>query len=187
MTKKYPRKQKWILTPSVAFGLCLALTCGASFFSYYSARVENSGRFDRALSTFVSTLRARMIVYTNALTYTRNLFHVKQDLSAQDFETFVSEMGLRENFSGIQTLGYVERMSYRRARQLLKSMNLPLSESLIDSKREEVDMIRFAVRLHSSSVAVPGVDVGASAERKEAMSCENVAEKACAGRLDPLF
>ena len=156
-----------ILTPFVAFGLCLALTVGASFFAFESAKVENAGRFERAIGAFNDTLRSRMTVYTNALIYTRNLFHVKPDLREDEFNRFVQEMALRENFPGIQTLGFIERMN---------------------SGGVEKDIVRYVSVLNSgTTVSVKGVDLGVSPQRKEAMNdARDSGEPAASDRVNPM-
>lgn len=159
-----------ILTPVLAFALCLALTVGATFFAFQSAKTENAGRFDRAIIGFRDTLRNRMIVYTNALIYTRNLFNVKPDLTEDEFRQFVSQMALRENYPGIQTVGYVRRMPVAAAREAIKKMKFPdgLPPQITDD-RETADIVMYMERVGTNSATVLGLDMSASPERKEAM------------------
>ena len=164
------KKPSLLLTPLLAFGLCMLLSFGAAFFAFQSAQTENRSRFDRTLITFSDLLSNRMTIYTNALIYCRNLFAVKESLTAEDFRAFVSEMHLQENYPGIHTLGYVARVDRKGAERIIAETGVSLEDVILDESRTEFDIVRFLEVINTTPSRVLGVDLGASTERKEAMN-----------------
>lgn len=158
------------LNATYAFSLCIALTLGATYFAYRSSQIENAGRFDRTVSSVANTLKNRMTIYINALFYTRNLFDTKEDLSRAEFRNFVLGMRLDENFPGIQTMGYVERLSRAEATTILKEMRKPVSWAGMEPGSNEIDLVVYFEQLVDSNSSVLGKDIGVTRERKEAMN-----------------
>lgn len=158
------------LNATYAFALCMALTLGATYFAFKSSQLENSSRFDRIVTNVTNTLRNRMTVYINAILYTRNLFDIKPDLSREDFSNFVRGMRLRENFPGIQTMGYIERLSRADAKTRLKQMGLTLDDAQSSPDAQELDIVIYFERLTESSAKILGRDLGTSDERKKTMN-----------------
>lgn len=148
----------------------MALTLGASYFAYRNSNLENMRRFDRAVSNLSSTLHSRMMVYVNALMHTRNLFRIKPDLSREEFHDLIHGMQLEQNVPGIQTMGYIERLSREQAARRLAEMGKTLEDAQVLPGAKEIDLVVFFERISNISSAVLGKDLGASRERKEAMN-----------------
>ncbi|MBX3022119.1 MAG: CHASE domain-containing protein [Bdellovibrionales bacterium] len=170
LTQKRPFFPR-LLTPAVAFGLCLALTVGATYFALFSARAENLGRFERGVANFVTSLRSRMNIYTNAVVYTRNLFDIHPDLTMEEFRRFVQGMELRQNYPGIQTLGYAERMTVPQADRRLKALKIvPELRNWGEDSKATVYPILYLERLHPTSTNnASGANLAATPERRAAM------------------
>lgn len=158
------------LTAIYVFSLCMALTMGASYFAYRSSQLENRARFDRSIVNMSNALRNRMTIYTNALLYTRNLFDIKEQLTHQEFKKFVRGMRLTENFPGVQSMGYVARLTSKQAQKYLAKSKKTLDDAKVIPGSNEIDLIIFFEKLAESSSTVLGVDIGTSLERKQAMN-----------------
>lgn len=170
MAENLSKVKSPILTPVIAFGLCLALTVGGTFFAFLSAQNENAGRFERSIGAFQDTLKNRMTIYTNAIVYTRNLFNVKPNLTEHEFHDFVARMHLRENYPGIQTLGYVQKMSLGQARSFLHHIGESEQASGLDHETsDDAEIVRYVEILNPQSAHVLGLDLSASAARRQAM------------------
>ncbi len=147
----------------------MSLTLGATFFAARNAETENRARFDRAIGNFVEVLTSRMTVYTNALVYSRNLFSMKPSLTMKEFQRFIVDMELRENFPGIQTLGYVARVGRGEAERYGKEAGLDEPLRRLDPDRHEFDIVRHVERINVATSRVLGVDLSRSPERRRAM------------------
>jgi signal transduction histidine kinase len=158
-----------MLSPIGAFVFCLLMTTITSLLAYQTAQMENRTRFDRAVGSFVNTLKNKMTAYTNSLIATRNLFHVKPNLSEKEFNLFVSEMGIKENFPGIQSMGYIEQVSEPHAKSTVKKMGLPLKRARFTPDESTVSLIRYSFNLQDTSISARGIDMGATEVRRVAM------------------
>lgn len=183
----HTRKKPMIFPPGMAFAFCMALTVGASFFAYTSGLTENRLRFDRAISTFNETLSARMAIYTNALQYTRNLFSVRPNLSEKEFRDFVRAMGLRENYPGIQTLGYVVRVGSQEAKKIARENGLTPEQAGIDEISSEFDIVKYFEMILETDARIKGVNLSSSAARRVAMDqARDMGQPVVSDRVLPL-
>ncbi len=137
--------------------------------AYKIAKVENATRFDRAVNTFVSTLQNRMTVYSMALVGARNLMQIEKDVSAKQFETFLIQMGIKENFPGIQAIGYVERLSIQESRRRLKSMGLPFEYAQTPPGSSAASLTRYSVGFQQGATRTTGLDMGVTKDLRAAM------------------
>ncbi len=158
-----------LLSPTLAFFLCLILTSASAFWAYRSSVAENTGRFERAVGSFSNTLKSRMTLYTNALISTRNIFDLKPNLSREEFSRFVSGMRLRESAPGIQSVGYVERVSGQQARKIISKLKLTSGVPVINFKKSELDLVVYVERIQPTSTTVVAMDLSESPARKAAM------------------
>lgn len=126
-------------------------------------------RFDRTVANITNALRNRMTVYMNAILYTRNLFEIKPNLTQKDFSNFVGGMELAQNFPGIQTIGYVERSTRFQAKKRLRELHSNIENMTDGDPNEILDFILFLEQMQPNAAASIGINLGASAERKEAM------------------
>lgn len=170
-----------------AFLLSMTLTAGATYFAIESSRLENRARFERTVANVVNTLKIRMTIYTTALITTRNLFDIKPNLSQSDFSTFIERMNLQEIAPGIQSIGYVERLSTVDAAKKLKSLNSNFEAAGSLTGATEHDLITLYQQILDGSTAFQGMDLASSAERKKSMNeARDTGFPVATGRVRPM-
>ncbi|MBX3019157.1 MAG: CHASE domain-containing protein [Bdellovibrionaceae bacterium] len=165
---KYER-ERMLLSPAVVFVLCSLFTVLAWFVASLLSTAENSARFDRSALSLHYAFKNRMNVYTNALVYTRNLFQLKPDLSADEFRQFVRGMNLKAEYPGITVMGYVRR--YSRAQLLQTLPRLPENaRAVLDVAKDDYDVVVYAESLVEQAGNALGMDLSTSLPRYEAMN-----------------
>lgn len=168
-TLRQIERQRRFFSPLVVCTFCAALTTLAWFAAHRASSSENNARFERSASSVLFSFKSRMSFYTNALIYTRNLFNLKPDLSSQEFATFVRGMNLKDEFPGIQTVGYVRRFSRSQLLQNLKTLP-PKAQELVREKRDSYDVVVFVESLMAVPTTAIGMDLAVSPERLEKMN-----------------
>ncbi|MBL7545449.1 MAG: CHASE domain-containing protein [Bdellovibrionaceae bacterium] len=162
------KRRSGFYSPKVIFPLCGVFVLLAWSISYYASQTENTTRFERAASSIVYAFKNRMTVYTNALVYTRNLMRLKPDLSHEEFQKFVREMKIKEEFPGIQNIGYVKRMNKHQVRKLLPTLPEGKRKMILD--KDTYDMVIYIEQIVDSATSAIGFDLSTSKTRADAMT-----------------
>lgn len=168
-TLRQIERQRRLFSPLVVCTFCASLTTLAWFAAHRASGSENTARFERSAASVLFSFKSRMSFYTNALIYTRNLFNLKPDLSPGEFATFVRGMNLKDEFPGIQTVGYVRRFSRAQLLQNLKTLP-PRAQDLVREKRDSYDVVVFVESLMAVPTTAIGMDLAVSPERLEKMN-----------------
>ncbi len=95
------------LPTATAIGIGLTLTLIISFLAWKITRNEDYRKFTEVVDEIETPLRSRMIRYQGALIQVKAFF-VSQNLKVtrEEFETYVANMELLENYPGAQGLGF---------------------------------------------------------------------------------
>lgn len=168
-TLRQIERQRRFFSPLVVCAFCAVLTAVAWLAAHRASSSENTARFERSAAAVLFSFKSRMSFYTNALIYTRNLFNLKPDLSPEEFATFVRGMNLKDEFPGIQTVGYIRRYSRNQLMRNLKALP-PRAQELAGQKRDSYDVVIFVESLMAVPTTAIGMDLSVSPERLEKMN-----------------
>lgn len=163
-------RQKRFFSPGLFFILCSVFTLIAWSVADVSSTSENSARFERSANSILLGFKNRMSVYTNAVVYTRNLFALKPDLSKEEFQKFVRGMNLREEFPGIQNIGYVRHFGPRELPAILKKVPPEKADGLKKiAGRPFYDVVLYVESMVDTASTAEGLDLASNSERWTAM------------------
>lgn len=161
---KQIEREKRLFSPFIVFILCAVLTCFAWRVATLSSKAENLARFDRSANSLLYAFKNRMAVYTNALVYTRNLMNLKPDLTDEEFKNFVRGMNLKEEYPGIQSIGYIRRLSSQGLKKMLPSLP-EKAEQILEKKKDSYDVVTIVERVAANSTSAAGIDLSESPVR----------------------
>lgn len=166
--QKYQRERQ-LFSPVVVFGFCTLFTILAWYTSSVLSKSENDARFERSAASLLYAFQNRMSAYTNALIYTRNLFQLKPDLSAEEFRQFAQGMNLRREYPGVTVMGYIRR--YSREDLIVALPRLPeRTRETLEINKDRYDVVVYAESLIPNSPNALGMDLSVSLQRYHAMN-----------------
>jgi signal transduction histidine kinase/CheY-like chemotaxis protein len=166
---KQIEREKRLFSPVIVFILCAVLTCFAWRVATLSSTAENLARFDRSANSLLYAFKSRMAVYTNALVYTRNLMNLKPDLTAEEFKSFVRGMNLKEEYPGIQSIGYIRRLSSQGLKKMLPSLPEKAAQ-ILEKQKDSYDVVTMVERVAANSSSAEGIDLSESPVRLQGMN-----------------
>src|SRR3989338_6368380 len=85
--------------------------------------VDNDARelFEKRTAEVESTFNRRLDVYLTALYSTRGIFGLRQDITAYDWHKYFEKSKVREQYPGMSTIGYIERVKSTEKTKLLEN------------------------------------------------------------------
>ncbi|THF88193.1 PAS domain S-box protein [Deinococcus sp. KSM4-11] len=100
--------QRWASrAPLVVMALVLLLTTAMSLVLAAFVHEQQYNRFERETSAYTEAMTARLAEYERLLYATRAAWQVHPDLlDGPAFKAFVAGLGLRQQYPGVQTVGY---------------------------------------------------------------------------------
>lgn len=97
-------------SPYVGLALSLALTAAVTSYAASAARSRDQLRFQNLVHRDQAILQNRMKTYEALLRGATGLFSSSDDVSQEEFRTFVAGLGLDRHYPGIQGIGFALRV-----------------------------------------------------------------------------
>ncbi|HET9228257.1 MAG TPA: CHASE domain-containing protein, partial [Thermoanaerobaculia bacterium] len=102
------RARPW--SPYVGLALSLALTAAVTSYAASAANSRDQLRFQNLVHRDQAILQNRMKTYEALLRGAKGLFNASDDVSQEEFRTFVQGLGLDRHYPGIQGIGFALRV-----------------------------------------------------------------------------
>ncbi len=158
--------------PILILLLAVAITAMASLLLLRDAWQRDQRRFERYVQQAEARIQERMSTYVALLEAGAALFVASEDVSRQEFATFVARLQVEERYPGIQGIGYSARLAPGERDALLERMRASgITEFHLwpDKPREEVHAIVFLEPLDERNRRALGFDMFSEPVRREAM------------------
>lgn len=166
-------KQRGILKlPYLVLTVTLLSTLGASYLFYQSAKNRDAARFQSEVKSVRATLENKVNIYIAMLKAGRGFMESDTEIDQQEFATFVENLELKKNYSGVQAIGFTKKLQNagQRAELISKmSAGFPRFEAFPPPETEESQAIIFIAPYDESNSRALGYDMSSEPVRREAM------------------
>src|SRR6185437_12595791 len=103
---KFRIQRPWI--PYIIFAITLALTLLTTFYVSRATYTEDRLRFLNAVQDTNTNIETRLQTYIALLRGTAGLFAAEQNVTKDQFTSFIDRLNLGKNYIGTQGIGYVQ-------------------------------------------------------------------------------
>lgn len=173
---RFPRRfaeTAQLIPPYVILFVSILATLAFSYSIFRSTVTETNIRFARLARQVDEEIRHRMERYENALRHVHSYFLASQYVSRAEFRTYVESMNLRENFPGIQGVGYTPRIApaeLHMHEQEVRATDFPDYHVWPTNKREDYFSILYLEPMDWRNKRAIGYDMFTDPSRREAMA-----------------
>ncbi len=101
-------RRSW--TPWLVLALSIVLTVVVTFYASATTKMQDSLRFQNLVQRNQGVLHNRMETYVALLRGATGLFSVSEDVSREEFRSFISSLELDRRYPGIQGVGFALRV-----------------------------------------------------------------------------
>lgn len=150
----------------------LILTTISALYVEISTRTIDRIRFESAVKRTEAKIRDRIDTYVTMLRGTAGLLLVKDDVTRDEFNFFISRYRIEENYKGIQGIGYAARTRPEEVPQLIarqQNQGFPYFKITPETERDEYYPILYLEPLDERNNAAIGFDMFTDETRREAM------------------
>ncbi|PAX51656.1 CHASE domain-containing protein [Brunnivagina elsteri] len=157
------------------YAILLGTLLLTGLFSYYAAiasRTKDSLRFQNEAERTKSDIQNRLNTYVALLHGTSGLFATNQQITKQEFQSYIERLKLRETYPGIQGIGFSTRIISEDTQSLVAYMrNQGISNFTIhpSTARNEYHSIIYLEPLDKRNKAAIGYDMFTEPTRRAAM------------------
>ncbi|MES1240903.1 MAG: CHASE domain-containing protein [Acidobacteriota bacterium] len=167
--------------------LALLVTGTISWYAWSSAETQDRLRFQNLVQKNQAILQNRMETYIALLQGTAGLFEASDDVSREEFRSFVEGLDLRRRYPGIQGIGFSLRVQAEWKEPVTAEMRRSGEAKFRiwpDSPRDDLFPIVYLEPMDRRNRAALGFDMLTSAARREAMErARDTGRPAATGRL----
>ncbi len=174
-------KRKWLyqflspnrqIVPYLVLFSTLLLSAIATYYVESTARNQERLRFDSSIQRTENLIRDHVKTYIALLRAGSGLFAAQEDVDRDEFRAYMERLQLREEYPGIQGIGFTIRLSPSEKDQLINRMQEEgLSNFAIhpDYPRPEYHAIIYLEPLDQRNRAAIGYDMFSEPVRRQAM------------------
>ncbi len=173
--------------PWVALVLSSLLTVAAFYIVKSDSKARALERFDFRRAQIVEAIDERMIAYTQALRGGLALFRASDEVTREDWRTYIGTLNINELYPGIQGMGYaewvrpVDRAAYEAG---IRSEGFPDFAIRPEGEREIYSSIVFLEPFDERNRQAFGYDMFSQETRRRAMElARDSGEVAISGRV----
>lgn len=129
-------------------------------------------RFQNERNRILHEISSRVETYINALTQTRSMFYVSEEVTRSEFETYIQHLDLLQKYPGIQGVGFSQHMTFEEVPRVEKKVR---QDGISNFKvwpahpRPEVFSIVYLEPMNWRNQRALGYDMYTHPVRKEAM------------------
>jgi PAS domain S-box-containing protein len=165
-----PSTRLWV--PYFILLVALLLTLLAAYYVAATTEARDRLRFQNAIQDSADGIKNRLDTYIALLRAGSALFIVDQDVTREEFQNYVGSLGLRENYPGMQGLGFSARVSAEESRALvarLRQQGLTDFQIRPAGPRSEYHTIIYLEPQDNRNKVALGFDMFTEATRRETM------------------
>ncbi|NJR19275.1 MAG: response regulator [Calothrix sp. CSU_2_0] len=157
------------------YAILLGTLLLTGLFSYYAAiasRTKDSLRFQNEVERTESDIKNRLQTYIVLLQGTSGLFATNQQITKQDFHSYIKHLQLQEKYPGIQGIGFSTRITSTDVQSLvayMRSQGVTNFTVHPNTPRSEYHSIIYLEPLDKRNQAAIGYDMFTQATRRAAM------------------
>jgi signal transduction histidine kinase len=157
--------------PAVVALSTLLLTAIAAYYLNLTARNNDTLRFKTAVQQTHNTLQDHIETYITLLYAGKGLLATRPSITKQEFHAFAEELQLRQQYPGIQGIGFSQRATASEKNALLSQMQQQRQPLTIrpDHPRSEYHVIVYLEPLDQRNHAAIGYDMFTESVRRAAM------------------
>ncbi len=178
-------RRHWL--PYITLASTLSLTVLSSYYVHRTAQIKDQLRFANEIQRTENEIQRRLFTYTALLRAGAGLFAGSRTITPQEFENFVGQLRLRENYPGIQGIGYSLRIPSAAVPTVVANMQrqgIPNFQVRPTHPRSEYHAIIYLEPLDRRNEAAIGYDMFTETIRRRAMEqARDGAEPAASGRV----
>jgi signal transduction histidine kinase/sensor domain CHASE-containing protein len=100
------------LVPWLVLASSVLLTVAAALFVLLGTRARDTARFDNAVQAAHDRVIGRLDIYISTLRGGAALFAASEDVSPEEFRSYVQRLEIQERYPGIQGVGFTQRVEY---------------------------------------------------------------------------
>ena len=170
--KEILKNKNTVRLPLMILAVSLLLTVGVTYSFYRTAKSKDSVRFNNEVSRIQSAVENKINLYIALLKGSRGFIESTDELDRKSFANYIKNLGLDENFTGIQGIGYSKVFLPDERDVLVSKMK---SEGYSDFKLfPETDLelhqaIVYIEPLNERNRKVIGFDMSSEKNRREAI------------------
>ncbi|MBL1177824.1 CHASE domain-containing protein, partial [Pantanalinema sp. GBBB05] len=165
----------------------LSLTSLSAYYAETTARSKDQLRFENEVQRTETEIQQRLSTYTTLLRSGAGLFAGSETVTRQDFQNFVAQLKLREQYPGIQGFGYTIRLRPEQVTGLMAEMRrqgLSTFNIRPPTPRPEYHAIIYLEPMDRRNQAAIGYDMFTEATRRVAMErARDTGQPAASGRV----
>ena len=132
-------RRKWI--PYFVSVIALVLTAEATIYVAITAKAKDKLRFENAVGRSQDDIQQRLNTYITLLRGGSGLFAANDSVSSSQFAAFVNRLNLRQQYPGVQGIGFSVRVTPQEKDALVAQM-----------KRQGVEILAFDRILSAASI-----------------------------------
>jgi CHASE1-domain containing sensor protein len=178
-------KRKWL--PIAVFALMMVGTIVLSWFINQSAENERLNAFQEEVNLIESATINRSNIYINALRSGVGVFESSDEVTREEWASFVGSLNLQDNFPGIQGFGFAESIPATEKENHeaeIRDQGFPEYEIRPDGIREEYTSITLLEPFDERNKQAFGFDMFSEETRREAMrAARDTGEPSMSGRV----
>lgn len=166
-----PEAGLWRL-PAIVFVVALVVTGALSAVLARALERRDAERFDHQVTRITQAVRERVDITVALLRGTQGLFAASQEVTRDEFSQYVASLSLREQYPGIQGIGYTQRLQPGERPALERQARADGEAGFRvwpESPREEWHAILYLEPDDARNRAALGFDMSTNAVRRAAM------------------
>ena len=178
-------RRKWI--PYFVSAIALVLTAEATIYVAITAKAKDKLRFENAVGRSQDDIQQRLNTYITLLRGGSGLFAANDSVSSSQFAAFVNRLNLRQQYPGVQGIGFSVRVTPQEKDALVAQMkrqgvkNFSLRPNF---KRSEYHSIIYLEPQDRRNKAAIGFDMFSESTRRKAMErARDTAAPAVSGKV----
>ncbi len=163
-------RQRFIPALILVFGMAVSL--GVASVLNHALRANDEERLQRYASAAHQAVEERIITYIAMLRSTAGFFTSRPELTHQEFETYVAQLGLHSHYAGVQGIGYSQRIDEQNIEAFEQAQRKGRFEDFSvwpDTPRDEYHSITYLEPLDQRNRTAIGYDMHSEPKRRMAM------------------
>jgi PAS domain S-box-containing protein len=162
----------WRLAPLLTLALTLLATLLVAHFVSTASHARDADRFEHAVRQANDAIQERLNIYIGILRSGTALLAVHEDLRQEEFAAYAKRLKLRENYPGIQGLGFAKRVLPEDLERVTERMRVEMDQAFRihpDYERAVYFPIVFLEPQDERNRAALGYDMFSEPVRQRAM------------------
>lgn len=170
--EKSRRNRERLRLPYLVLAVSLLVSLGATYLFYTSSENKDRVRFENDVTRLDATINNKIRIYISVLKSGRGFIETVKEVNRETFRTYVNSLDLKNNYTGVQGIGYAKRIFSDEGDVLAQRME---SEGYTNFKifpqtsKDDFITILYLEPLNERNRRAIGFDMSSEPNRREAM------------------